>query len=101
MTLEQNFPKGFDFSYLLKVDNQPLSVSDKDLPFQNLTFSVSDPRFEALNTSIRKGYNDSDGHPRIMYEPHIAVKSELNAAESPIQFNLIAKVKTCFLTIVL
>ncbi len=95
MTLEENFPKELDFSYLLKVDNQSLSVSDKDLPFQNLTFYVSDPRFEAL-PAIRKDYNYSDGHPRIMYEPRIAVNKSLNAADSPIQFNLIAKVKTIF-----
>ena len=94
MTLEENFPKGLDFSYLLKVDNQSLSVSDKDLPFQNLTFYVSDSRFKALD-GIRKDY-DSDGHPRIMYEPRIAVNKSLNAADSPIQFNLIAKVKTIF-----
>jgi hypothetical protein len=95
VTLEENFPKELDFSYLLKVDNQSLSVSDKDLPFQNLTFYVSDPRFEAL-PAIRKDYNYSDGHPRIMYEPRIAVNKSLNAADSPIQFNLIAKVKTIF-----
>lgn len=97
MTLEENFPKELDFSYLLKVDNQSLSVSDKDLPFQNLTFNVSDPRFKALD-GIRKDYNDSyNGHPRIMYEPQIVVQKQLNAAESPIQFNLIAMVKTIIL----
>lgn len=92
LTLDENFPKGLDFSYLLKVDNKSLSVSDKDLPFQLLTFDVSDPRFEALEPILR---DESDnGHPRIRYEPRIAVKMQLDSAASPIKFNLIAKVKT-------
>lgn len=87
-----------DFSYLLKVDDVPLSVSDKDLPFTTLTFDVSDPRFQALD-AIRINYTDPKGYPRIMYEPHIAVKLQLNSADSPITFNLIAKVKTLYFNI--
>jgi hypothetical protein len=95
LTLEENFPKGLDFSYLLKIDNESLSVFDKDLPSQTLTFDVSDERFEALPAN-RIDFFDDYGNPRIRYEPRIAVKLQLNSADSPIKFNLIAKVKTLY-----
>ncbi|XP_046463988.1 uncharacterized protein LOC124209829 isoform X3 [Daphnia pulex] len=92
LTLDENFPKGLDFSYLIvEALGGPLTVSDKDLPSQNLKFGVSDERFKVLeNETKRTEYNDTQGYLRFTYEPRIAVKSQLNSSESPITFNLIA-----------
>ncbi len=94
--MDENFPKGLDFSYLIvEALGGPLTVSDKDLPSQNLKFGVSDERFKVLeNETKRTEYNDTQGYLRFTYEPRIAVKSQLNSSESPITFNLIATVKT-------
>lgn len=62
-----------------------------DLPLEELIFDVSDQRFKALAPKLRY-YNDSKNQLRVAYEPCIAVNTPLNAADSPITFNLIAKV---------
>lgn len=91
LTLDENYPIDLDFSDLLIVNEQRLKVSDKDLPLEKLTFEVSDSRFKALEPYFRY-YNDSKNQLRVEYEPRIAVNQTLKAEDSPITFNLIAKV---------
>ncbi|KAI9550662.1 hypothetical protein GHT06_006214 [Daphnia sinensis] len=90
LTLDEYYPVGLDFSDLLIVDGKRLYVTDMDLPSEKLTFEVSDPHFQALEPRVRY-YNDSNGIPRVAYEPCIAVNRTPDAENSPITFYLIAQ----------
>ena len=96
-SLDENCPLGLDISDLLTTDEQLLTVSDLDLPYDpqaKITFSVSNPSFKALIPPRVSIYNDTRNKTRISYQPRIAVDQQLNAAEGQIFFDLIATVKT-------
>lgn len=94
-TLDENCPFGLDISDLLTTDEQLLTVTDMDLPYDpqaNVTFSVSNPSFKILESRVIY-YTDSKDKNRVRYQPRIAVKSQLDAAEKQIKFDLIATVR--------
>lgn len=87
-------PIGLDFSALLTPDGNLLTAYDNDFPIDPdamIDFTVDSPYFITL-TPAEIRFNDSTGSERIRYVPRLALARQLNAADSPIRFNLIATV---------
>lgn len=68
-----------------------------DLPYDdpqaNVTFSVSNPSFKSLETRVLYSTDSETKITRVRYQPRIAVKSQLDAGEKQIKFDLIATVR--------
>lgn len=100
MDLNEIVPVGYDFGDLLVGSNNGILIaSDKDLPINpqaNITFYLNNTTNFVTIPPRENVVPDENNVTRVNFQPRIAVKSALNAKDSPIVFDLIATVSNSF-----